>query len=122
MQDTQTLSEYISYAREKIHPQLSEDAARDLTEGYVELRKSSGSRQTVAATPRQLESLVRLSEAIAKMRYAVAESLLLREWECLLTRLMIRVGSASPCASAQAVQHRRAPRRRRGHAVRRGRQ
>jgi hypothetical protein len=33
------------------------------------MRRSSGSRQTVSATPRQLESLVRLSEAIAKMRY-----------------------------------------------------
>ena len=103
----QTLSEYISYAREKIHPQLSEDAARDLTEGYVELRKSSGSRQTVAATPRQLESLVRLSEAIAKMRYAVAESQLLHEYDC--TCLMNQLRSDSPWASAQTVQHRRAP-------------
>lgn len=66
--DQETLTAYISYAREQIHPELSEDASRDLVEAYSELRRGSNSRNTVSATPRQLESLIRLSEALAKTR------------------------------------------------------
>lgn len=51
-----------------MHPELSDAAARDLVDAYAELRKGSGGRHTVSATPRQLESLIRLSEANAKMR------------------------------------------------------
>ena len=32
------------------------------------MRKLGGNKKTITATPRQLESLVRLSEALAKMR------------------------------------------------------
>ncbi len=35
---------------------------------YVAMRKLGGNKKTITATPRQLESLVRLSEALAKMR------------------------------------------------------
>ena len=34
------------------------------------MRKLGGNKKTITATPRQLESLVRLSEALAKMRLA----------------------------------------------------
>jgi len=68
------LRDYIAYARENIHPELSDLAARELIAAYIELRRggssgSSGGRgRTIAATPRQLESLVRLSESLARMR------------------------------------------------------
>eukprot|EP00871_Galdieria_phlegrea_P000560 jgi/Galph1/1504/GphlegSOOS_G192.1 len=74
--DTAILTCYISYAREKIHPKLSDEAVASLTKGYVEMRKigslsrqwSQGGVKTITATPRQLESLIRLSEAHARMR------------------------------------------------------
>ena len=58
---------YIAYARIHVNPMLSDDAGEKIKEYYVSLRaRSSGG--TAAATPRQLEALVRLSEASAKMR------------------------------------------------------
>jgi len=68
--DVTTLSQYISYAKKHIHPVLSDEAAQDLVQGYLDLRKLGGNSKTITATPRQLESLIRLSEALAKMRYA----------------------------------------------------
>ncbi|GAB2210411.1 hypothetical protein Droror1_Dr00015677 [Drosera rotundifolia] len=37
--DLPTLTAYVSYARSNIHPQLSDEAAEDLTRGYVEMRR-----------------------------------------------------------------------------------
>lgn len=37
--DLSTLTDYVSYARKYIHPQLSDEAAEELTRGYVEIRK-----------------------------------------------------------------------------------
>lgn len=64
----QLLTQYISYAR-TLQPALTDAAARELADGYVAMRKiNGGSNKTVSATTRQLESLIRLSEAHAKMR------------------------------------------------------
>lgn len=68
--DLQTLIGYISFAR-SLQPTLTDDAVKLLSEGYVSMRKvngSSSSGKTISATTRQLESLIRLSEAHAKMR------------------------------------------------------
>ncbi|GFH54761.1 cdc21-like protein [Chaetoceros tenuissimus] len=72
--DQPLLRDYIAYARECVHPELSDLATRELINAYLDMRKegyknsgNSGTK-TISATPRQLESLVRLSEAIAKMR------------------------------------------------------
>ncbi len=61
---------YISYARKYCHPRLSEPAVRDLIRGYLDMRRLGSSEKSITATPRQLESLVRISEALAKMRLA----------------------------------------------------
>ena len=62
------MTKYISQAR-NLQPTLSEEAARDLANGYVSMRKVNGvSGKTISATTRQLESLIRLSEAHARMR------------------------------------------------------
>lgn len=66
--DPQFFSEYISYARRTCHPVIGEAAADELVSTYVQLRKSGGSSKSVTATPRQLDSLVRLSKALAKMQ------------------------------------------------------
>jgi DNA replication licensing factor MCM4 len=68
--DLHTLIGYISFAR-SLQPILTDDAVKLLSEGYVSMRKvngSSSSGKTISATTRQLESLIRLSEAHAKMR------------------------------------------------------
>ncbi|CAO2814977.1 unnamed protein product [Amaranthus hypochondriacus] len=72
--DLPTLTSYVSYARKHIHPRLSDEAAEELTRGYVEMRKRGNfpgsSKKVITATPRQLESLIRLSEALARMRFS----------------------------------------------------
>ena len=71
--DQSLLRDYIDYARESIHPELSDDATKELISVYLEMRNSGNASgnglKTISATPRQLESLIRLSEALAKMRY-----------------------------------------------------
>jgi DNA replication licensing factor MCM4 len=70
------LTKYISYARNKCNPVLGEDAARRLIDCYVELRKQgedrSSSEKRITATTRQLESMIRMSEAHARMRYVLS--------------------------------------------------
>merc|ERR1719401_2418046 len=73
--DHSLLRDYIAYARENIHPELSDLAARELIAAYIEMRRggsggSSGRGRTITATPRQLESLIRLSEALARMKFS----------------------------------------------------
>eukprot|EP00743_Colponemidia_sp_Colp-15_P005150 GILK01005544.1.p1 GENE.GILK01005544.1~~GILK01005544.1.p1 ORF type:complete len:819 (-),score=120.80 GILK01005544.1:121-2577(-) len=68
--DKETLASYISYARRHVHPVISEEAVSDLVTGYVDMRRTGNARKTITATPRQLESLIRLSEAHAKMRFS----------------------------------------------------
>merc|ERR1712173_156138 len=69
------LMEYVSYSRRHIQPVISDEAAEKLIESYVEMRslgrvKASSGRKTITATPRQLESLIRLSESLARMRHS----------------------------------------------------
>lgn len=55
------LAKYISYARDYVNPILSEDAGRRLSRAYMEMRQLGNNKKTITATPRQLESLIRLS-------------------------------------------------------------
>lgn len=68
--DITTLARYISFARQKIHPVISDEAAEDLQQAYSELRRMGHSHKTITATPRQLDSMIRLSEALAKIRFS----------------------------------------------------
>ena len=62
------LKKYIGYANRYVIPQLSPEAAEVIENFYVDLRKSAeGGASPVPITARQLESLVRLSEARARM-------------------------------------------------------
>lgn len=38
---------------------------------YLEMRKVGNNKKMITATPRQLESLIRISEAFAKMRLSI---------------------------------------------------
>jgi len=69
------LMEYISWSRRHIQPKLTQEAAEQLVDGYVEMRslgraKGNSGRKIITATPRQLESLIRLSESLARMRHS----------------------------------------------------
>jgi DNA replication licensing factor MCM4 len=63
-----TLREFVAYARAHCRPELGPEAAQRLCQAYAEMRAAGASRKVVSATPRQLESLIRLSEALARMR------------------------------------------------------
>lgn len=71
---TETLTAYITYARAKIAPVLTEGASNALVAAYVEMRKagedSRSAERRITATTRQLESMIRLSEAHARMRFS----------------------------------------------------
>lgn len=62
------LKKYIAYARRFVRPKLSEEAKAKIVDFYVSMRTVSESPESpIAITPRQLEALIRLSEARARM-------------------------------------------------------
>ncbi|KAK4047834.1 MCM DNA helicase complex subunit [Microbotryomycetes sp. JL201] len=69
------LSAYISWARNHIHPVLTGEASDALVKAYVDMRNLGADARTssrrITATTRQLESMIRLSEAHARMRYSL---------------------------------------------------
>ena len=68
--DVDMLKKYIVYARKNVFPQLTDEAKRLLMEFFVKMRaKSTESPDSpIIITPRQLEALIRISEAYARMR------------------------------------------------------
>jgi len=69
----QDLKKYLTYARTRIFPRLSEEAGHMLQDMYVSDRQASKeqliSRKSsgIPITVRQLEAIIRISESIAKM-------------------------------------------------------
>lgn len=59
---------YISYARKNIKPKIPDYVVPDFINEYKMMRNMGASKKTITATPRQLESMIRLAEAVAKMR------------------------------------------------------
>ncbi len=66
------LRKYISYVKQKVSPKLTDGAIQDIKSFYVSLRNSpqqgDESIKPIPISARQLEALVRLSEAVAKIR------------------------------------------------------
>ncbi|XP_060515902.1 DNA helicase MCM8-like isoform X2 [Cylas formicarius] len=58
---------YIAYAQKYVNPKLSEDAKRVLKKSYVSLRQEFASGNCTSVTARQLHSLIRLTQARAKV-------------------------------------------------------
>ncbi|XP_065065027.1 DNA helicase MCM8-like [Rhopilema esculentum] len=63
----QLLRKYIAYARKYVHPKLSPEAATILQDFYLMLRRQYRGPDSTPVTTRQLESLIRLSQARAKL-------------------------------------------------------
>ncbi|XP_072246673.1 DNA helicase MCM8 [Leuresthes tenuis] len=61
------LRKYVSYARQYVHPTISPEAAQTLQDFYLSLRSQANSADVTPITTRQLESLIRLTEARAKL-------------------------------------------------------
>ena len=70
--DAKLLRKYLAYTKQKCFPKLTEEAVAEIKKFYVELR-SAGSEGDAAIKPipisaRQLEAIVRLSEASARIK------------------------------------------------------
>lgn len=65
-----TVTDYVAYTKQHVHPEISDGAVNGLVRGYVSMRQQGqqGGKKTISATPRQLESSIRLAEAHARMR------------------------------------------------------
>ncbi|KAK7103109.1 DNA helicase MCM8-like [Littorina saxatilis] len=61
------LRKYIGYARKYVHPKIGPDAAKVLQSFYLSLRRQHHSKDSTPITTRQLESLIRLTEARARL-------------------------------------------------------
>ncbi|MBP3226638.1 MAG: minichromosome maintenance protein MCM [Methanobrevibacter sp.] len=67
--EPELLRKYIAYARKNVNPHLTDDAIQVLKEFYVSTRNSNPEEQgPVPITARQLEAIIRLSEASAKIK------------------------------------------------------
>ena len=64
----QLLKKYISYARHTVFPKLSMDACSVIKDFYIALRENAcNSANSLPITSRSLDSLIRLSQARAKL-------------------------------------------------------
>jgi replicative DNA helicase Mcm len=67
--DPELLRKYIAYARRNVHPVLTDKAMDVLEQFYVSMRNSSVDEDSpVPITARQLEAIIRLSEASARIK------------------------------------------------------
>ncbi|KAF0289394.1 DNA helicase MCM8 [Amphibalanus amphitrite] len=61
------LRKYIAYARKYVHPRLSPEACRTLQDFFLDLRARHQGVDSTPVTTRQLESLIRLTQARARL-------------------------------------------------------
>lgn len=105
--DPPTLKRYVQYCRSKCRPRLNKETASILKAEYIAMRQQMkqqaedvGGRknQAIHITVRQLEAMIRISEAIAKMR-------LQEEVQPTDVQEALRLFKSSTMAAAQARAH-----------------
>ncbi|MBT5342647.1 minichromosome maintenance protein MCM [Candidatus Woesearchaeota archaeon] len=71
---TEILKKFFSYVRKRVHPQMSDAAIEEIKDYYITMRNSGSGDEagikSIPITARQLEALVRLAEASAKLKLA----------------------------------------------------
>jgi replicative DNA helicase Mcm len=89
------MEKYVMHAKTTVKPALTKEAAQKLMNFYVQMRKGGESEDApVPITARQLEALIRLSEARARMRFSEkveqedAEEVIRLFRECLINVAM----------------------------------
>merc|ERR1712098_378443 len=90
------LRDYVKYAKQSYNPVLSDAAGQQLIENYVEMRKIGAGRGQITAYPRQLESLIRLAEAHARMRFSNTVEIVDVEEAARLHREALKQSSTDP--------------------------
>jgi replicative DNA helicase Mcm len=65
--ETELLRKYVAYVRQNVFPVLTDSAIEELKKYYLQMR-SSGNTKSVPISARQLEGLIRLAEAHARLR------------------------------------------------------
>jgi len=65
---TELFRKYIAYAKIHVNPVMNKEVITILKDTYMDFRARSSPTQGISITPRQLEALIRLSEASARMR------------------------------------------------------
>ncbi|MFC1666225.1 minichromosome maintenance protein MCM [Nanoarchaeota archaeon] len=70
--DREIFRKYVAYAKQRVKPKLSEEAAQEVKNFYVELRNkpvaSESAMRPIPISARQLQALIRMAEASAKLR------------------------------------------------------
>jgi replicative DNA helicase Mcm len=68
--DRELFRKYVAYAKQKVEPKLTDEAVEEIKNFYVKLRNAqiSGDTSSIPISARQLQGLVRLAEAHAKIR------------------------------------------------------
>lgn len=84
------LRKYIAYARRTCFPKLSKEAGDKIKEYYVSLRKMGKKENTFSITARQIEGIIRLAEASAKMRLSSEVGLVDAERAISLTDFVLK--------------------------------
>jgi len=96
--DLPFLKDYIAYAKNFVHPKLSKEATKVMVENYVEMRKAGAGKGLISAYPRQLESLIRLAEAHAKVRLSNTVELVDVDEAIRLHREAIKQSATDPAS------------------------
>lgn len=96
------LKKYIAFARKYVKPRLTDEAKAKLVNFYVEMRSRSQSADSpIAITPRQLEALVRLAEAHARM--ALSEVVTERDADAAIELMMAFLKSVGYDVESKAI-------------------
>jgi replicative DNA helicase Mcm len=70
--DSNLLRKYVAYAKQKVNPKLSAEAVDEIKKFYVDLRNkpvsSESAMRPIPISARQLQALIRMAEASAKLR------------------------------------------------------
>ncbi|MGC9123573.1 MAG: minichromosome maintenance protein MCM [Thermoplasmata archaeon] len=66
--DDNIFRKYIAYARKNINPKISREASEILKDYFIKMRSLYNKTKVVPITPRQLEALIRLTQASARVR------------------------------------------------------